>query len=88
MQIMEGEVDELNRLYHNIENDARHHHLIKLIDSKISQRIFENYSNGFTIVNNEPEIFKLNLYLKWLKANFEGDVNRLIEVVRPFLKYT
>jgi hypothetical protein len=87
MQIMEGEAHELATLYSNIENDSRHYHLIKLTESDISQRIFENYSNGFTIVNNEPEIFKLNLYLKWLKENFEGDVKRLIEIVRPFLKY-
>ncbi|MBT8263545.1 MAG: BLUF domain-containing protein [Bacteroidia bacterium] len=87
MQIMEGEADELGALYQNIENDSRHHHLIKLTESNISQRIFENYSNGFTIVNNESEVFKLNLYLKWLKENFEGDVERLFKIVKPFLKY-
>jgi hypothetical protein len=88
MQIMEGEGEDITALYHNIENDSRHRDLIKLTERNIAQRIFENYSNGFTIVNNEPEIFKLNLYLKWLKENFDGDVRRLIDVVRPFLKYT
>ena len=88
MQIMEGEPSPLNKLYQNIENDHRHHHLIKLIDRDIDQRIFENYSNGFTIINNEQEVFKLNLYLNWLKDNFEGDVQRLVEIVKPFLKYT
>jgi hypothetical protein len=88
MQIMEGAAKPLSRLYGNIENDSRHYHLIKLIDRKIDQRIFENYSNGFTIVNNEQEVFKLNLYLNWVKDNFVGDVQRLVEIVKPFLKYT
>ena len=60
----------------------------KLTDREINQRIFENYANGFTIINNEKEVFKLNLYLNWLKENFEGNVKRLVEMVKPFLKYT
>jgi len=88
MQIMEGENDALSRLYENIENDSRHHHLVRLIDSEIKHRIFENYSNGFTIINHESEVFKLNLYLNWLKDNFTGNVQRLVDIVKPFLKYT
>ena len=88
MQIMEGEEAPLVTLYGNIQNDERHHHLIKLVDRTIDQRIFENYSNGFTIINNEQEVFKLNIYLNWVKDNFEGDVQRLVEIVKPFLKYT
>ncbi|MCW5520105.1 BLUF domain-containing protein [Aureitalea sp. L0-47] len=88
MQIMEGEAAPLLKLYNSIDNDVRHHHLIKLTDREIKQRIFENYANGFTIVNNEQEVFKLNLYLNWLKENFEGNVQRLVEIVQPFLKYT
>ena len=86
MQIMEGEVDKMEQLYSDIEKDDRHHHLIKLIDTEIKERLFENYSNGVTIVKDERATFKLNLYLKWLKDNFGGNVSKLSEIIRPFLK--
>ena len=87
MQIMEGEDDVLETLYQKIREDDRHHHLFKLVDHFIDERIFEYYSNGFTIVTDEKAIFKLNLYLNWLQDNFSGDTSNLAQIMQPFLKY-
>ena len=87
MQIMEGDTAVIDQIYQKISKDERHHHLFKLIDRTVDQRIFENYSNGFTIVKDEKAIFKLNLYLKWLRANFEDDTADFAEIIKPFLRY-
>jgi len=87
MQIMEGEDEVLGPLYDKILEDDRHHHVFTVIDKFVDERMFEYYSNGFTIVKDEKAIFKLNLYLNWLQNNFSGRASNLARVMKPFLRY-
>lgn len=47
IQYIEGNNEELYRLYNNIENDRRHYNIIKIIDEKIIKRNFLNWGMNF-----------------------------------------
>lgn len=85
MQIMEGELKELTSLYQSIKDDPRHHHLIEILSSPISNRIFENYQTGFSIINDPQSRFKLQVYLRWIEENFDGAIKKRAEIIRPFI---
>ncbi|WP_407333491.1 BLUF domain-containing protein [Enterovibrio sp. 27052020O] len=46
-QILEGQEEVVEKLYHRIEQDDRHHRVVVIDRSEITQRIFPNWSMGF-----------------------------------------
>lgn len=63
IQVLEGEKENLDLVYHSIENDTRHKNIIKLISGPIPDRNFPDWLMAFASVNAET-----------LQA-FEGFVN-------------
>lgn len=47
-QIIEGDVETIDKLYALIESDARHHELIKIIHEPIARRAFADWTMGFS----------------------------------------
>ena len=86
-QVMEGESKKIDALYHKIKLDERHTGLIKLLDTNIESRIFEDYNSGeFEIFKNYSDYKKLLLYFKWIEnANYLPAEN-LIQLTKNFLK--
>lgn len=60
IQYIEGNNEELYRLYNNIENDRRHYNIIKIIDEKIIKRNFLNWDMNFKELNYN-EFVKVSL---------------------------
>ncbi|ARV11378.1 hypothetical protein BTO09_03045 [Gilvibacter sp. SZ-19] len=85
MQVMEGPPHNLLPLYETIKRDQRHHHIIEILNQSTSERMFENYQTGFSIVDNSDQIFSLQKYLRFIEDNFDGAVKKRAEVVRPFI---
>ena len=53
MQSIEGEHDIIGRLYQNICNDKRHHHVLTLLDETIPDREFAQWQMAFVDGANE-----------------------------------
>src|ERR1700712_2972875 len=47
LQILEGEKDVLQTLFETISKDVRHKSILKMIDSSINERSFQEWSMGF-----------------------------------------
>lgn len=61
IQYIEGNKEDLYRLYNNIENDKRHYHVIKIIDKEINKRNFIDWNLGYKeLTYNEFIKFSLN----------------------------
>lgn len=74
IQYLEGDKEDLYRLYNNIENDCRHYHIIKIMDEKITKRNFVNWDLGFKELSfNEFLKFSLD---KLLFTNTNTNINR------------
>ena len=85
MQVMEGPPQYLLPLYETIKRDERHHHIIEILNQSTSERMFENYQTGFSIVDTSDQIFSLQKYLRFIEDNFDGAVKKRAEVVRHFI---
>jgi hypothetical protein len=85
LQILEGDVGKVDRLYQKILLDNRHHSIIMLIDTEICDRIFESYNTEFPIIENNRQIHKLKLYLNWLKYAELQKINKLITIIENFV---
>ncbi|WP_452599807.1 BLUF domain-containing protein [Pontimicrobium sp. MEBiC01747] len=86
LQIIEGEENQIDKLYTKICLDARHHGTILIIETKICDRVFDNYSTEFPIINNNKQMLKLKHYLNWLKEAELHKVNKLIRIIENFIE--
>ena len=74
IQAIEGEKEDLEKIFNSIQLDFRHRNIIKLITGKIAERVFPNWSMGFSSV--DAETFELiEGYLNPANKNFIGDSN-------------
>ena len=85
MQIIEGPSVAMRTLYDSIKKDQRHHHIIEIMNQPATERIFQNYLTGFTIVESAKEIFHLQKYLRFLEDNFDDAIKNRAQMVRPFI---
>lgn len=90
LQILEGENVHINNLFSKIKKDDRHRSIIKLIDTPIEERVFDNYNVGFLIVNDLKKQKTLEDYLNWLKQAEIESVDKVVGIIENFInnKYT
>ncbi|WP_339895618.1 BLUF domain-containing protein [uncultured Algibacter sp.] len=86
LQVLEGEETVIHETYKRIENDSRHKNIIKVINTTIEERIFEDYNFGFTIVDNKQGLKNLYDYLEWLRAAENKIANKVITMVENFIE--
>ena len=87
-QIMEGDSEIIDEIFRKIEDDERHHGMIKLLDQPISDRIFEDYESGlFSVVSDYRHLKKLRRYFDWIKMAGLVQIDQLIELTNNFLNY-
>jgi hypothetical protein len=60
IQYIEGNKEELYRLYNNISNDKRHNNIIEIMNESIVKRNFVNWDLGFKEISYN-EFVKLSL---------------------------
>lgn len=61
IQYIEGNKEDVYRLYNNIKNDIRHYNIIKVIDETITSRNFVDWEMGFQELSyNEFVSFSLD----------------------------
>ncbi len=86
LQLLEGEKQDVNKMYKKIRKDNRHHNIIQILNTSSSDRLFENYDTGFAIINNRRKLKQLRSYLDWLKKADMKRVNKLIRLLENFIK--
>lgn len=85
LQILEGNKQKIETLFLKISQDSRHHNIIKLIDTSIEERLFNDYNSGVIIVENSKTLIKLKKYLDWLKEAELKNVDNIINIVENFI---
>ena len=88
LQILEGDEQKIINLFKKIRVDKRHSHIIELISSHKSERIFDDYEIGFILVNDSKKRNQLRNYLNWLKEAEIKNVNKVIRIVENFIDKT
>ncbi|MEO3404683.1 BLUF domain-containing protein [Mucilaginibacter sp. CAU 1740] len=72
MQVLEGEKDDVYKIYASIERDLRHRNIIKLVTGLADKRVFPNWSMAFSSVNAET-LEMIEGYFNSAKNSFELD---------------
>ena len=86
-QILEGHDNIINDLFQKISLDPRHKGIIKLLDSEIEDRLFNDYNCGeFEVFQKYSDTKKLYLYFNWIKNADYMPADGLIELTKNFLK--
>ncbi len=86
LQVLEGHENDVDKTFDRITKDERHKNIIKVININVEQRIFEDYSFGFTVVKSSSEFDELTEYLSWLKNADHKITNKLITMVENFIR--
>ena len=86
-QVLEGPEDVINALYQVINNDARHHRIIKLIQEPIEQRAFDAWTMGYANMSYQElkEVPGLNEFISRRNSFLElkrGRVRALLEAFK------
>ena len=86
-QTIEGPKEPLHLLYDQIQQDNRHHKIVKLIDEPIIDRAFADWSLDTFYIDN-PELITTEL-LQTLRSlyrqNFGGNNGNLIDFVKTMI---
>lgn len=85
LQILEGEKLRIQNLFRKICQDSRHNNIIKLIDTSIEERIFDDYELGFVTVDDNKKRKQLTSYLNWIKEAELMTVDKVIHIVENFI---
>ena len=87
-QILEGETKKVDTLFKKIQKDPRHRRIIKLLDTDIEGKIFNDYNSGkFEIFQKYADMKRLYLYFNWIKNANYLPADKLIHLTTNFLKF-
>lgn len=85
LQVLEGNETVVDDTFNKIQKDFRHKNIFEVINTKIDERIFEDYNFGFTVIDNQNGLKSLHDYLEWLKAAENKIANKVIIMVENFI---
>lgn len=87
-QILEGESQKIDTLFEKIKKDKRHKGIIKLLDTNIDGKIFNDYNGGkFETFQKYADMKRLYLYFNWIKNANYLPADKLIHLTTNFLKH-
>ena len=87
-QILEGDSLKVDNLFQKIRKDERHKGIIKLLDTEIEGKIFNDYNGGkFEIFQKYADMKRLYLYFNWIKNANYLPAEKLIHLTTNFLKH-
>jgi hypothetical protein len=85
IQVLEGDIDQLNETYAVIKADPRHKNILKMTEGEITQRNFPEWLMGFKSVNAR-ELEEFGSYIDPANLNHvsEDNSNMLISMMKTF----
>ncbi|QKZ14386.1 BLUF domain-containing protein [Spirosoma sp. KUDC1026] len=79
IQVLEGEKATVESLYQRIENDPRHHNVVRVFSRPISQRLFAHWNMGYeTITTRQLEEVKRTVNLDTPDESFSPANDHII----------
>ena len=88
MQVLEGQEKLIKKLYRKISRDRRHKNVIKVSEMMYTDKIFEAYGYGFTVIDDKENINSLNKYLDWLHNHPSEKIATFINLMKQFTQNT
>ncbi len=85
-QIIEGEKDKIDHLFHKIEEDARHRGIIKIFERRIKNAAYDGYETDFITGQHRYEQEKFEHYLNYLQVLDEKSKKTVVTILKAFLK--
>ncbi|WP_321296417.1 BLUF domain-containing protein [Marinifilum fragile] len=92
IQVIEGESDTIHDLYDRLQNDKRHTNIVKILEERIDQRSFPNWSMGYQKLSKEDskdlpgftDVMSSNDIRETLKQSSQA----IVDLIVKFMKYT
>jgi Sensors of blue-light using FAD. len=92
IQVIEGETDTIRRLYDILQKDKRHTNIVKILEERIDQRSFPNWSMGYQKLSKEDskdlpgftDVMSSNDIRETLKQSSQA----IVDLIVKFMKYT
>jgi hypothetical protein len=92
IQVIEGEAEIIESLYNRLQTDNRHTNVVKILEEKINQRSFPEWSMGYQKLSKE-ESKELPGFTNVMSS---GDIREalkqssktIVELIVKFMKYT
>lgn len=86
-QILEGEKEKIQQLYHKIIIDRRHDNVIKIQEGFVENRQFENWNMAFKSFNRELkelDCFNNEQFYSYIKSQLEQKNNVSLKILADF----
>lgn len=86
LQLIEGELAQLKKLYNRIEKDPRHDNTTRIVEEPIEERRFDNWSMGFKGISKDEflSIEGLNDFYRFNRCLTALDEGRAKTVLQAF----
>ncbi|WP_321279015.1 BLUF domain-containing protein [Marinifilum fragile] len=92
IQVIEGESDTIHDLYNRLQKDKRHTNIVKILEERIDQRSFPNWSMGYQKLSKEDskdlpgftDVMSSNDIRERLKQSSQA----IVDLIVKFMKYT
>ncbi|WP_321515561.1 BLUF domain-containing protein [Marinifilum fragile] len=92
IQVIEGESDTIHDLYDRLQKDKRHTNIVKILEERIDQRSFPNWSMGYQKLSKEDskdlpgftDVMSSNDIRERLKQSSQA----IVDLIVKFMKYT
>ncbi|CAL65363.1 BLUF domain-containing protein [Christiangramia forsetii] len=84
-QVIEGRKEDVTELYRKIENDRRHHNIIKLFQKPIHNESFDGYKSDFISEDAKYNSARLNNYEKYIEVLDEPLQRAVSNILKAFI---
>jgi len=84
-QVIEGKKEDITKLYKKIENDSRHHNIIKLFQKPIHKEAFDGYKSDFISEDAKYNSARLNDYEKYIEVLDEPLQRAVSNILKAFI---
>ncbi|WP_282126239.1 BLUF domain-containing protein [Marinifilum flexuosum] len=92
IQVIEGELNTIRTLYDLLQKDKRHTNIVKILEERIDQRSFPNWSMGYQKLSKEDskvlpgftDVMSSNDIRETLKQSSQA----IVDLIVKFMKYT
>ncbi|MDH7445129.1 BLUF domain-containing protein [Aquimarina sp. 2201CG14-23] len=85
-QVLEGEKDQVDSLFKKIQQDSRHHNVIKIFDREITSCSFSEYHSSFKVLGKNYDHGELQHFLKEEKFHNPENFKNIFYLANKFLK--
>ena len=92
IQVIEGESDTIQALYDRLQKDHRHTNIVKVLEERIDQRFFPNWSMGYQKLSKEDSKdlpgFTDVMSSKDIRESLKQSSQAIVDLIVKFIKYT